>query len=312
MLLGAALACLPAAAATAQEVPEQSVGDKETARQLMDLGDSKYDSGDYAGALEAYQGADRIMGVTSTGLAMGKALVKLGRLLEARDKLLAVSRIAASPDESPVLTQAREEARQLQDSIADKIPQLTVRIIGVAAGVECSVRVDGHPVPPATISLPRAVDPGKHTVSASAPGYHAVSETVTLEEGAKQTITLALRSTHKPPVEERKPEPGITVSPLVWAGIAVAGAGVVVGAITGGLSLSAASDVKDECTDNVCPRRLEEDGDRSLTLAHVSTASFIVAGVGAALAGVGLVLTFTADDERASITLGPGSVRGAF
>ncbi|HZO13365.1 MAG TPA: hypothetical protein VFB62_08895, partial [Polyangiaceae bacterium] len=167
---------------------EPSATDKETARQLMDIGDTKYDSGDYAGALESYQGADRIMKVTSTGLAVGKALMQLGRLIEARDKLLAVARLPQAADESPVLTRARDEAKELQQTLADRIPQLTISLAGVPAGVEASVQIDDDAVPPATYNLPRAVDPGTHTVSGTAPGYLASPQTLTLKEGDRQTL----------------------------------------------------------------------------------------------------------------------------
>ena len=293
---------------------EPSVADKETARQLMDTGDTKFESGDYAGALESYQGADRIMKVTSTGLAVGKALMQLGRLIEARDKLLAVARLPQGADESPVLTRAREEAKELQQTVADRIPQLTISLAGLPAGVEASVQVDNDAVPPATINLPRAVDPGAHTVSGTAPGYLATPQTLTLKEGDRQTLVLTFRATGERPREEPK-EPELEVSPLVWAGVAVAGAGVIVGAITGGISLSTASDVKKQCEGTRCPVTAEEDGDRALALAHVSTVSFCVAGAGAILAGVGLVLTFTSDDGAdTALDLRPGfiGIRGHF
>jgi hypothetical protein len=293
-----------------------SVDDKETARQLMDLGDSKFANGEYAAALEAYTGADRIMKVTSTGLAVGKTLMNLGRLLEARDKLIAVSRIPPQPDESPVLTQARTEAAELQLTIADRIPQLTVQLVGVPASLVVDVRIDNRKLPAESVSLPRAVDPGSHTVTASARNYHSAKEFVTIEEGTKRTVTIALKPTNEPHRQKGKDddEP-LHISPLVYAGVAVAGAGLIVGAVTGGVSMSEASSVKEQCLDTKCPAAAEEDADRAVTLAHVSTASFVVAGVGAAIAGVGLVLTFAVDQEAdTAVVMGPGIVglRGRF
>lgn len=303
LALALAMTTLPTLAVRAQP-NEPSATDKETARQLMDIGDKKFESGDYAGALESYEGADRIMKVTSTGLAVGKAMMQLGRLIEARDKLIAVTRLPQATDESPVLTSAREEAKQLQQTLADRIPQLTVSLAGLPAGVEASVQIDNETVPPASVNLPRAVNPGSHTVSASAPGYSAAPQTLTLKEGDRQTLTLTFRATGEQHHEEPKDE--LEISPLVWVGVAFAGAGVIVGAITGGLSLSTASDVKSQCQGTRCPVSVEEEGDRALVLAHVSTASFAVAGAGAILAGVGLVLTFTSDDGAdTALRIGP-------
>src|SRR5690606_34610716 len=116
-----------------------SAADVETARNLMDVGRVKYDDGDYAGALESFQGADALVGVTSTGLWVGKALLKLGRLIEARDKLYQVSQIPPAPEENDVLREARSEASELQRALADRIPVMTLVIDGLAEGAQASV-----------------------------------------------------------------------------------------------------------------------------------------------------------------------------
>jgi hypothetical protein len=66
-----------AAAPTAQ--------DRERARALMDAGDARFEAKQYAAALEQYRGADEIMQVPTTGIEVGRALERLGRLLEARE-----------------------------------------------------------------------------------------------------------------------------------------------------------------------------------------------------------------------------------
>jgi hypothetical protein len=53
---------------TSAALAEPSPGEKETARALMDEGDRKLSKQDLRGALQAYQGADQIMGVPTTGL----------------------------------------------------------------------------------------------------------------------------------------------------------------------------------------------------------------------------------------------------
>jgi hypothetical protein len=245
------------------------------------------------------------MGVTSTGLGVGKTLVQLGRLVEARDKLLAVSRLPASPDESPILTRARTDAASLQRQIAPRIAQLSVALRDLPEGVEVAVTIDGERVPAGMVELPRALDPGEHQVVASGDGVHTVRRTVNLGQGEKHALTLTFERAAKSSGGDDEP----TISPLVYAGFAVAGAGIVVGAITGGISLSIYSSVKEDCDDaGRCPTSRQEDGDRSLALAHVSTASFALAGAGAIVGAVGLFLTFGGDDTAADTAwqLGPG------
>ncbi|MEQ9324770.1 MAG: hypothetical protein RIF41_36730, partial [Polyangiaceae bacterium] len=55
--------------ASAQAV---TAADKETARGLMDMGRAAEAKGDYEAAAKAYEGADRLMGVPSTALSLGR------------------------------------------------------------------------------------------------------------------------------------------------------------------------------------------------------------------------------------------------
>jgi hypothetical protein len=100
---------------------------------------------------------------------------------------------------------------------------------------------------------------------------------------------------------------------MAIAGFSVAGAGLLVGAVTGGLSLSDAATLRDACPDGACPPELSDTLSRRDTLAHVSTASFALAGVGAVLGVVGVVLSVGGDDTpdgdaEAELTVGPRSV----
>ena len=69
LLVAVAIALSLASPAAAEPTSAQ----KETARNLMQIGDGRYASGDYEAALRAYQGADEIMGVPTTALAVGRA-----------------------------------------------------------------------------------------------------------------------------------------------------------------------------------------------------------------------------------------------
>src|SRR5262245_66695671 len=85
-------ACSFVMLSSALAVAAPSAQDRERARGFMDLGDDKTAAGDLEGALKAYQAADGIMGVPTTGLEVARALEKLGRLIEARDACVRVTR----------------------------------------------------------------------------------------------------------------------------------------------------------------------------------------------------------------------------
>ena len=297
-----------------------SATDRETARNLMDHGQHKYDAGNYVEALKSFQAADELVGVTSTGLAVGRTLEKLGRLVEARDKLLKVSRIPAVPDEPPVLTLARNDALQLQDQIADRIPTVTFEIKGVEDPNQVSINVGSYTVPSSAVTLPQRVDPGQQDVTASCPGYGDVTVSVVMSEGEVRSVVLEFKVGVGTP-----PPPSEGISPLVWAGFGTAGAGLLLGTITGAVSLSMAADVEEQClahsgNENSCPSGVKGDADTSLALAHVSTISFILAGAGVAVGVTGLLLgggdeadkPTTAFTIEPVIGLGSLGVRGTF
>lgn len=281
--------------ASAQTAP--SPADKETARKLVTRGNDKLQAGDYAAALEAFQGADAIMGVPTTGLGVGRSLILLGRLVEARDKLLRVERIPAPEGEPAPFAAARLEAKSLADDLGRRIPSVTVTISGPPADTAIALTVDGHAVPPQTMGLPRSVDPGEHTIAATAPGYADAQTTITVREAEQAQVELRLLPGGESDAPETESDPSEV---MVWAGFSAAGAGAIVGAIVGGLSLSSAAKAEEGCdANNNCPATNQSHADQADALAHGATASFVIAGVGAVVGLVGVVL---APGDAVSVT----------
>ncbi len=290
-------------AATAQAQPDEgpraiTAGDRETARSLMDAGDAKMAAGDYAGTLEAYLAADKIMGVPTTGIDLGRAQAKLGMLLEARDTWLRVTRYPARSDEPDVFTRAREDARALAKLIAGRIPSLQIEVAGVADDVPITVTVDGVTLPAGTHRFPRKVNPGYKTITATAPDHSEARQAVDVAQAEERVVKLTLAPlTHVP-------EP--TTSPLVYVGFGIGGVGLIAGTITGVLSLAQASDIKDRCDGTTCPRSAQEDIDSAKVVANVSNVAFAIGGVGVGLGVLGLFLPGEAEPAQAP----PGQVAG--
>jgi hypothetical protein len=102
-----------------------------------------------------------------------------------------------------------------------------------------------------------------------------------------------------------------SISPLVWVGFGIGAFGLVLGSITGGISFAQAQDLQDTCEDNVCPSSRQDEVDTMLALAHTSTASFVLAGVGVTLGVIGLFIGGDDGDEEAAgveLQLGPAAV----
>jgi hypothetical protein len=324
MALATLLALAPSVALSQGGGP--SAGDKETARDLMTSGDSKYDQGDYAGALADYQAADSIMRVTVTRTAVGRAQAKLGKLLEARATLMTVPNIPEAPDDPEPFRVARHEAAELADALAKRIPSMRFVVRGVPSGTEVRIEVDGQAIPAKLHDVPRKANPGRHSVRANAAGYHAIDQSVELSEGETEEVLLPLVKLNPgespdPAAGAAIPDPsgregsGGDVAPVAWVGFGVGAAGLIVGAITGGLAIASAGDLKDSCPNDQCPRAATEDAyDSTMTLAHVSTAGFVVGGAGAILGLVGL-LALSGKDEpstsarhRTTVRVGPTGI----
>jgi hypothetical protein len=117
--------------------------------------------------------------------------------------------------------------------------------------VESKVTLDGAPLPPATLGLPRKLDPGAHVLVANAPGFLPAEQRVEIAETAKATVELTLTADATQPVPTQ-PKPAGRVPGWVW----VSG-GVGLAAL--GASAAFAVDyanvrglISRDCPDNLC------------------------------------------------------------
>ena len=316
---------LMVAAAVVHVAPDAAAAptaaEKETARKLVKEGRKKLKGGEVDSAIEDFESAHEIMGVPTTGLQLGKAQIEAHLLVEARDTLLAVTRIPEEGREPWQYKKARKDAKKLAKDIEPRIPQLELELIGRPEGSELSLTIDGDDISMAAIDVPLSLNPGDHVVVVRS-GKNERRVEVNLSEGEKSSVTLdvsGLIEKEEPKKDEPKEEPSGGPSALVYVGYGVAGAGLLVGGVTGFMTLSKGSDLDDQCVDNRCPPSAHDDVDAGQTLGTISTVSFIVAGAGAALGTWALLSTDEPEKDEppkasASLWIGAGSagVRGRF
>lgn len=279
----------------------QSADDRETARRLFEQGKSRRDAGDARGALEAFRAADALMNVPTTKLAVARAYVALGRLVEARDAAVAVAYLKAGRAEPQPFVDARAAAARLATELAARIPSLTIALHGPAPQ---TLTIDGEPVPRDAWGAPRRLNPGKHAVVARR-GAREVKADVVVAERANDTVTLdmplasgddeaapaaAAPASDRPSSVTLGPPPSRPLGPLVWIGGGVAVAGLATGAVAGLISMSNKSDADALCRDGKCPPPAYDALDAANRWATVSTIGFATAGVGLALVAVGLLV----------------------
>ncbi|MBK7585376.1 MAG: hypothetical protein IPI67_34945 [Myxococcales bacterium] len=279
-------ACLCLGALRVEAAP--SAAEKETARKLVKSGRVKQKAGELKAALEDFKAAHAIMGVPITGVELGKAQIEAGMLVEARDTLLGVSRSTPAPREPPLFAKARGEAKALSKELEPKIPELTVELVHAPAGVR--IMVDNVEIAAAAHEAPLALNPGIHVIVARL-GERETRTEASLSEGEKHKLSFDLSALAAP---KAKPKPaaaksGSETNAWVYVGFGVAGAGVLVGGVTGMMALSKGSKVDGDCVDKRCPPSTHDDIDAGRTLGSVSTVAFLVAGVGAGVGIYGLL-----------------------
>ena len=181
---------------------------------------------------------------------------------------------------------AQGAAKRELEGLATRIPTLQIVVTGAPAA-SVKVSIDGTPV--ASIEQPIAQNPGDHKVVVEPPSGAPITRSVSLREGAAERVEIAVEATSGSSGGGGSGDFQTTILPAAIA-FGVGAVGLGIGAVTGGIALGKVGDIKDQCADNVCPRGLEGDVSSAGTLADVSTAGFIIGGVGVATGVVLFVL----------------------
>jgi len=309
-----------------------SDADRAAARGLAEIAAADYKHGDYAAAEDKFARAFSVAKIPKVGLWYARALVKVGKLVEASERYADVTRLEATGPKAAEQRKAQSDAEAERRLLLPRIPLLTV----VLEGQPCPsalVTVDGLAIPDALLGQARPANPGKHAVTAQC-GVQIALQDANLDEGQSQSISLHIASKPVPPVVKSQSN---TIAPLSqvtltgsvmtgfpntkstgshsaqktvgWISLGVGGAGLVLGGVTGIILLSKKStlDGSGQCAGNQC--QSPEHG--SLTSYNswrpISTAGFVIGAIGATT-GVTLLLTAPKRKESGiSAWLGPTS-----
>ena len=319
---------LAAACAHSTVAWAENAEDRESARQLLDRGDLQVEKGDLEGGLASYQAAHELMHVPTTGLEVARLLVKLGKLVEARDVALEVIRMPTGAKEGRPFKVARAGAENLARELAAQIPSLRLELTPDVASDQTSLEIDQRSTPLSAVGLGYALNPGAHRVRIAASGYRTVVRSITLRPGETQTLRVELVATPKPkakpPVrlasppedsEAKKLSP-TPVAPVEesstwpqWVGFSLGGAGLAVGTVAGVLSLNRTRAAKEHCTGTKCTPAARHDIDDAVKMANVSNVGFAVAVLGAGIGLTGILLSSgppKSPDTTLYVTAAPG------
>ncbi|MDI1433195.1 tetratricopeptide repeat protein [Polyangium sorediatum] len=202
-----------------------------------------------------------------------------------------------------------KQARAQREALRPAIPQLTLVLLpGTPASI--AVTLDGRQLATSSLGVPIDLDPGEHQIVTQLPGGPSKTTSVKLGKGQRERWPLVFEPA---PVQRPDPidgnnqrvsgnssnEPASTTGGQRMGGFVAGGvgvAGVLVGAIAGGMAISAKNAMEQDCAataGNVmtCQTQAGVDaGNRATTLGNVSTAGLVIGAAGLAVGAVLVVL----------------------
>jgi hypothetical protein len=283
-------------AATGQA--DASAENRAAAQALFDEGRSLIQADRPADACPKFEESQRLDPGIGTQLNLAECYERTGRTASAWTLYIDAGAAARQAGQSERAAHAATHATALKD----KLSRLVIIVPETMRDEGLIVERGGLSVGKAQWGAAIPVDPGSHTIKVSAPGRVMWETTVTVEpDGITKTVTVpALQPL---PDDRSASTPGgqrvgwQRPTAYVVGGIGVAG--VIVGAIFGGIAASKKSDAG--CNGNVCASvERKRTYEQAQTAGTISTIAFVVGG--AALAG-GAVLYLTA--PKRTVTGGP-------
>jgi hypothetical protein len=231
---------------TARSQPQpQSADAAQQADEHFWKGKALLKAGNVRGAYEEYKAAFNLRKSFDAAANLGNLELSLGMPRDAAEHL-AFSLRNYAPTGATAATLDR--TRQLLAQARAQVTTLTIQVN--VDGAE--VAIDGQVVGRSPIVEEVYVDPGEHTIEARLVSYPTARVTINPEKGGSQQVALKLDAPAPPPTASATttaPPPSPRPSkPVLIAGGAAAGVGVVLGAVFAGVSSSKASSVATQRT----------------------------------------------------------------
>jgi hypothetical protein len=261
------------------------------AEQLFVDGRDARDRGDHATACSKFGESLALVKRASTLVNLAICAEKLGKLTAAM----------AYANEALAMLPATDErvatAKEVLERATQRVATVTLALPG-GAPADVRVTVDGTAIAASALASPVTLDPGEHELLVSAAGRADAKQKVTLAEGQRMDVALAVGAPtpRAAPVPSDQPPsrriagdefPRRTIG-WVIGGVGVAG---LVGAgVTGGILLANDATISDNCKNAVCNQDGLDAVESSDTLFIVN---YVAWGVGIVGVGAGLVLVLT-------------------
>lgn len=328
-----ALVTLTPQIASAQAPPPAAAAplrDPAAAESLFAEARALVEAGKYAEACPKFAASHRLDPGIGVLLNLGNCWEKTGKVASS----WAAYREAMYAAQTAGQQERADVAAAQITALEPRLPRLTLTMDPASRPPGLVVRRDGVELDEAVLGSPVVVDPGEHVIEASAPGRVPYRTTVISVEAAARSVEIpalaevAGAAPIAPPLAPQREAGGDGGG---WSGqrtvgVVVGGVGVVglvIGSITGAMTLSSWSTAEKGCggigPTLQCTEAGDDAADDARGTATVSTISFIAGGL---LVAGGVVLFLTAPDGSDGTTaaiapwvgpdVGGGALRGIF
>jgi hypothetical protein len=291
--------------------------DRALAEELFRQGQTLMEAKRYSEACPKFVESQRLDPGTGTLLNLAACHEGEGKLASAWTEYSEVVTLATRDNRPDRVSYAEERLK----AIEPKLSRLTVGVSPESDVPALVIKLDGAVVGRPALGVAVPVDPGTHTVEASAPGKRPWRATIDISSGpsSKSVVVPALTDAPRAPAQaagtqpapdQRSDDAGSTQRIVAYT---LGGAGIVGIGIGSAFGLSAMSkndeSNREGCDGNECtPAAAEIRKDAQ----SAGTASTVAFAVGGALLAAGVVVFFTSasseNESKIGLSLGPGSV----
>ncbi|HYP88094.1 MAG TPA: hypothetical protein VEQ59_08065 [Polyangiaceae bacterium] len=170
------------------QTDEQRAG----ARSLATEGAQAFNEGRFKDAVDLFGKAESLVHAPPHLLFMARAHAKLGQFVRAREAYMKIVKEQLPPNAPQAFRDAQAAAEDERKQVEPHIGRLTIKIEGAETAKDLNVAVDGQPVATVLLGVPQPMDPGNHTVTATATGFKAAPASVALKDAGQGAVTLKM------------------------------------------------------------------------------------------------------------------------
>ena len=230
--------------------------DAAAAAQLFHEGYKLREEGNDDAACRKFEESARLDPMAGTLINLAECRANQGKIATASGWYHKAVTLAQNQSDKALLDKATEHARELDAELS----YLKIQVEKPLPGLE--IRRDDEVIGPAQLNEPLPIDPGEHTIVATAPGYKSVTLSVHVGEVADNKTVMVPPMEPMPPaappprespppaptpLQRQQPTSLVRASPWPWVIGGVGASAIVVGGVSGVLALHDKSRVEQRC-----------------------------------------------------------------